>query len=262
MSERYDSLDRHYKDIEKLNTATTTLFWVNAALSIAVFFVDNSLTVKNILLTVFTITTFGYFVIDNYLSIFKIPKVEDIRRVHLLTNSFNVPLDNEKTNMYYNNEIEPSLLKLGANIFENSLFAKRVTYEMAKRERIKIGIFIVVFFVALLLRTTEMELISILAQTLFASTLIPAYVRLEVLHFKNKVIFDSLHDIFLFHNQRTSESDKRMSAKLLDCFVKYESAKAYSGVKQDSKIFHKINPEVTQEWEEIKRSLNVDRVTN
>jgi len=257
MSERIDSLDRHYKNIEKLNTTTTALFWVNAILSIVVFFVDDYLTVKNILLFVFTITTLGYFVIDNYLSIYKIPKVEDKRRVHLLTNSFNVPLDNERTNKYYNNELEPSLLKLGANIFEDSLFAERVTHEMAKRERKKVGIFIVIFVIALMSRTTEIELISILAQTLFASTLIPAYLRLEVLHFKNKAIFDCMHDIFLFHNQRTIDGNERLSAKLLDCFVKYESAKAYSGVKQDSKIFHKINPQVTQEWEEIKRNLNI-----
>ncbi|MDF2039362.1 MULTISPECIES: hypothetical protein [Cytobacillus] len=256
MSERYDSLDRHYKEIENLNLTTSILFWVNAALSIAVFFVNDYLTAKNILLFVFTITTLAYFVIDNYLSIFKIPKVEDKRRVHLLTNSFNVPLDNERTNKYYNNELDPSLLKLGANIFENSLFAQRVTHQMAKKERIKVGLFIVVFVVALMYRTTEIELISILAQTLFASTLIPAYLRLEVLHYKNKAIFDCLHDIFLLHNQ-SNENDERLSAKLLDCFVKYESAKAYSGVKQDSKVFHKINPEVTVEWEEIKRSLNI-----
>lgn len=258
MSERYDSLDKHYKNIEKLNTTTSILFWVNAVLSIAVFFVNDYLNAKNILLFVFTITTLGYFVIDSYLSIFKIPKVEDKRRVHLLTNSFNVPLDNERTNKYYNNELEPSLLKLGANIFENSLFAERVTHEMAKRERKKVGIFILVFIIALMLRTTEIELISLLAQTLFASTLIPAYLRLEVLHFKNKAIFDCLHDIFLFHSQRTNDDNEKLSAKLLDCFVKYESAKAYSGVKQDSKIFHKINPQITQEWEEIKRNLNLN----
>ena len=260
MSERFDSLDRHYKKIEELNMATSILFWMNAALSIVVFFVDNYITVNNILLFVFTITTLSYFIIEINLSIFRIPEVEEKRRVHLLTNSFNVPLDNERTNKYYNNELEPSLLKLGANIFENSLFAERVTHEMVKRERIKVGIFVLLFVIALVLRTTEVELISIIAQTLFASTVIPAYLRLEVLHSKNKAIFDSLYDIFLLHSQRTSDSDEKLSAKILDCFVKYESAKAYSGVKQDSKIFHKINDDVTQEWEEIKRNLNIYRM--
>ncbi|HDX9702088.1 TPA: hypothetical protein ROY42_006048 [Bacillus thuringiensis] len=258
MSERLDSLDRHYKSIDQLNTLISYLFWINATLSISVFFVNDILDVKNVLLFIFTLTTFAYFIVDNYLTIFKIPNVEDKRRVHLLTNSFDVPLDNERTHKYYNNGLEPSLLKLGANIFENSLFAERVTHEMVKKERIKIVAFVIVFIAALLFRTTEIELISILAQTLFAGTLFPAYIRLEVLHSKNKAIFECLYDIFLLHQQDNSAgNEKKLSAKLLDCFVKYESAKAYSGVKQDSAIFHKINPEVTQEWEEIKQRLNI-----
>ncbi|MGG5787933.1 hypothetical protein ACQ3VH_12775 [Bacillus pretiosus] len=258
MSERFDSLDRHYKSIDQLNNLISYLFWINALLSILVFFADDILDVKNVLLFIFTLTTLTYFIADNYLTIFKIPNVEDKRRVHLLTNSFDVPLDNERTHKYYNNELEPSLLKLGANIFENTLFAERVTHEMVKKERVKILAFVVVFIVALLFRTTEIELISILAQTLFAGTLIPAYIRLEVLHSKNKAIYECLYDIFLLHQQDSSNgSEKRLSAKLLDCFVKYESAKAYSGVKQDSAIFHKINPEVTQEWEDIKQRLDI-----
>lgn len=257
MGERKDSLDRHYLIIEKLNKTIAILFWVNAFLSIAVLFVNNYDTIKSIFLFIFIMTTIGYFVIDNYLGIFKIPEVEDKRRVHLLTNSFNVPLDNERTNKYYNNELDPSFLKLGANIFENSLFAERVTHEMAKKERIKLGIFLTLFLLVILLRSTELELISILSQTLFTSTLISAYLRLEVLHSKNKSIYNCLYDIFLFHSQSTSENDEKLSAKLLDCFVKYESAKAYSGVKQDSKVFHKINTQVTQEWEEIKQRLKI-----
>ncbi|WP_242311712.1 hypothetical protein [Bacillus cereus group sp. BfR-BA-01331] len=258
MSERFDSLDRHYKSIDQLNNLISYLFWINALLSILVFFADDILDVKNVLLFIFTLTTLAYFIADNYLTIFKIPNVEDKRRVHLLTNSFDVPLDNERTHKYYNNGLEPSLLKLGANIFENTLFAERVTHEMVKKERVKILAFVVVFIVALLFRTTEIELISILAQTLFAGTLIPAYIRLEVLHSKNKAIYKCLYDIFLLHQQDSSNgSEKRLSAKLLDCFVKYESAKAYSGVKQDSAIFRKINPEVTQEWEEIKQRLDI-----
>lgn len=258
MSERFDSLDRHYKSIDQLTTLISYLFWINAMLSILVFFANDILDVKNALLFIFILTTLAYFIADNYLTIFKIPNVEDKRRVHLLTNSFDVPLDNERTHKYYNNGLEPSLLKLGANIFENSLFAERVTHEMVKKERIKIVAFVIVFIAALLFRTTEIELISILAQTLFAGTLIPAYIRLEVLHSKNKAIYECLYDIFLLHQQDSSDgSGKRLSAKLLDCFVKYESAKAYSGVKQDSDIFRKINPGVTQEWEDIKQRLDI-----
>ncbi|WP_085507150.1 hypothetical protein [Thalassobacillus devorans] len=103
MVERYDSLDKHYLIIEKLSKTAENLFWINAFLSIAVFFVNDYDTIKSIFLFIFIVTTIGYFIIENYLGVFKIPEVEDKRRVHLLTNSFNVPLDNERTNKYYNN---------------------------------------------------------------------------------------------------------------------------------------------------------------
>ncbi|QFT88075.1 hypothetical protein FIU87_05440 [Bacillus sp. THAF10] len=256
MVERFDSLDKYYKSIEKLNTITTYLFWVNASLSILVFFLESNLEIKNFLLYIFILTTVTYFGIDNYLAIFKIPSIEEKRRVHLLSNSFNVPLDSEVTKNYYNNNIEPSLLKLGVNIFENSLFSERVTREMAVKQRVKVCIFGIVFLSALLFRTTGYEIISILAQTLFASTLLPAYIRLEVLHFKNKVIFNNLYDIFLLYNKQ-NEIDAKLTAKLVDCFVKYESAKAYSGVKQDTKIFNKINKRVSEEWKDIKSKLKI-----
>ena len=47
------------------------------------------------------------FILDNYLGVFKLPDVEDKRRVHLLSQSFGVPLDYEQTNLYYNNNLEP-----------------------------------------------------------------------------------------------------------------------------------------------------------
>lgn len=84
------------------------------------------------------------------------------------------------------------------------------------RERIKVILFVVVFVVALMFRTTEIDLISILAQTLFASTLIPAYLRLEVLNHKNRVIFDCLYDIFLFHNHPIENYPQNYSIALLN----------------------------------------------
>ncbi|WP_409294208.1 hypothetical protein V1498_13330 [Peribacillus sp. SCS-26] len=254
MSERFDSLDKYYKTINNLDKTSKALFWINAALSIVVFYLEETTLLKNYLLGIFVLTTIAYFIADNYLSIFLIPNVEEKRRLHLLTNSFNVPLDNERTNKYYNNNLEPSLLKLGANVFENSLFAKRVSYEMAIKERKIIILFIFVWLLALITRTTNLELISIVAQTLFASTLIPSWLKLEVLRRKNNEIYDCLYNVFLFQNEN---DEQKVTARILDCFVKYESAKAYSGVKQSSKIFHRINAEVTEEWEQTKRNLGI-----
>ncbi|MGP4076993.1 hypothetical protein [Halobacillus sp. K22] len=257
MDERYDSLDKHYKPIEVLKKWVNRLFVINVLLSFSTYFLKDFLIFKSAILFIFILTTLFYFIAEGYLSIFKIPEVEDKRRVHFLSNSFNVPLDNEHTNKYYNNNLKPSLLKLGANVFENALNSKAVTKEMVFRERIKIGSFLMILVIVFTLRTTNLELLSIVAQTLFTSTLLTSHIRLEVLHAKNLSIYNNLYTIFYYHENREKEENDKLSALLLDAFVKYEAAKAYSGVKQDTKLFYKIKPQITDEWEEIKQKLNI-----
>lgn len=255
MSERVDSLDKYYKQLNYVDFVCNVLFWLNATVSILMFFLNGYQAAVEALTYVFIGTTLMFFIADNYLSIYLLPSVEGKRRVHLISESLDVPLDYEVTNMYYNNNIEPSIAKLGAHIFENSLFAKEVTAKMCSKERTKILVYAAIWMVSLTVRTVDLELIAIISQTLFASTLLTKWLKLEYLRNKNEQIYKCLYDLFLF--QRDNE-DAKFSAKILDCFVSYEAAKAYSGIKQSSKIFFEINDTYTAEWERIKEKLSID----
>lgn len=254
MSERIDSLDKYYKQLNIVDLVCTILFWLNALVSILVFFLNEYPAVRDCLTYFFIVTTVMFFIADNFISIYLIPTIEGKRRVHLISKSLDVPLDNEITNKYYNNDLEPSILKLGAHIFENSLFAKEVTSGMCIKERGKILIYVLIWFSALLLRTIDLEFISIISQTLFASTLLTKWLKLECLRSKNEQIYQCLYDLFLLHKEGNVS---KLSAKFLDCFVSYEAAKAYSGIKQSSKIFFEINDTYTEEWERIKENLDI-----
>ena len=253
--ERIDSLDKYYKQLNFIDLGCTLLFWVNALISILIFFLNGYQVARETLTYIFIITTFLFFIFDNYLSIYLIPSVEEKRRVHLLSKSLDVPLDSETTQKYYNNHIEPSILKLGAHIFENSLFAKEVTARMCTTERRKILLYAVLWNTSLTIRNVDLELIAIISQTLFASTLVTKWLKLEYLRIKNEQLYNCLYDLFLL---RRDNDNARVSAKFLDCFVSYEAAKAYSGIKQSSKIFFQINDEYTKKWERIKQKLDID----
>lgn len=253
--ERIDSLDKYYEKMNNFDLICTILFWFNALVSILIFFVNDYQMGREILTYVFIVSTILFFIADNYLSIFLIPSVEGKRRVHLLSKSLGIPLDHEITQKYYNNHVEPSILKLGAHIFENSLFAKEVTARMCTIERRKILLYVLVWIISLILRTVNLELISIVSQTLFASTLLTKWLKLEYLRIKNEEIYSRLYDLFLL---RKDKEDARLSAKFLDCFVAYEAAKAYSGIKQSSSIFFEINDFYTKEWERIKENLDIE----
>ncbi|MDD2299678.1 MAG: hypothetical protein PHS04_00930 [Tissierellia bacterium] len=252
--ERIDSLDKYYKQLNFIDLVCTVLFWLNASVSILIFFLNGYQVVREVLTYVFIVTTVMFFIADNYLSIYLIPSVEGKRRVHLISKSLDVPLDYEITQKYYNNDIEPSITKLGAHIFENSLFAKEVTVRMCSIERRKILFYAAIWIVSLTIRTVDLEFIAIISQTLFASTLLTKWLKLEYLRIKNEQIYNCLYDLFLL---RRDNDDARLSAKFLDCFVSYEAAKAYSGIKQSSKIFFEINDTYTEEWERIKEKLEI-----
>ena|SRR5690554_3075975 len=251
---RIDSLDKYYKQLNNFDVISTVLFWLNALVSILVFFINGYQTMREVLTCVFIVTTVLFFIVDNYLSIFLIPSVEGKRRVHLLSKSLDVPLDYEITQGYYNNKIQPSIRKLGAHIFESSLSAKEVTRRMCSIERTKILVYIVIWIITLAVRTVDLEFIAIISQTLFSSTLLTRWFKLEYLRIKNEQIFNCLYDLFLLQR---NDIDKRLSAKFLDCFVSYEVAKVNSGIKQSSKIFFEIKDTCTEEWERIKETLEI-----
>lgn len=254
MNERIDSLEEHYEKLNLVDKFNNRLFWLVAFLSLLIFFLKEYQEIRTVVTYIFIISTILYFIVDNYLSIYLIPSVEGKRRLHLISKSLDIPLDSETTNKYYNNNIEPSILKLGANIFENTLFAKEVTLRMCVIERIKILLYVLFWVAALLFRTYDLEFLSIISQTLFATTLLTKWLKLEFLRSKNEQIYKCLYDLFLLYNEN---NDEKLIAKFLDCFVSYESAKAYSGIKQSSKIFFEINDKYSEVWEKIKENLNI-----
>lgn len=258
MTNRFDSLDEHYKPIGILDNISTILFWLIFVLSLVILYVKD-VNINKILSGMFILLTLSFSISNNILKIYLIPKIESKRRVHLLSNSLGVCLDHERTNRYYNNNIEPSLLKLGANVFENSLFAKTIVSKMLFKERIKIAIYTLIFFTSILYKGFDLSITAIIAQTLFSGEIISKWLYMEYLRHENERIFEDMNNIFLSYIENKKVE---FQAQIIANLVRYESVKAYCGIKQSSKIFLEINDETSSKWEEIKRDLKIDEYVN
>lgn len=255
MKKRHDSLDKYYKSIDLFEKLSTVLYWIIFVLSLITLYINGE-DINYILSAVFIILTLLFSIANNFLKIYLIPRAENKRRVYLLSNSLGISLDNEKTNGYYNNGINPPFLRLGANIFENSLFAKTVVSRMLIKERIKIISYILLFLISLLYKGANLSAVAIIAQTLFSGEVICKWLYMECLKNENEKIYDGLYHLFLsYSDSRKNE----FTAQVIDYLVKYESVKAYCGIKQSSKIFFQINSEVSKEWEDIKKKLKIDK---
>ncbi|MEJ2406652.1 MAG: hypothetical protein P8171_20635 [Candidatus Thiodiazotropha sp.] len=256
MNERIDELEIYYSPIAICDLWAKWLFLVSAILSIVILYpslfpyplFENGTKISFILAVII------HSVLVHFNGFYLIPRAENLRRRQLLSNAFGVPLTSEKTQLYYNNEISPSVLKLGGNVLENSFFAKHICGEMARNERIKVLIYTALWLIAILYRSTDLGLLLTLTQVLFSSEVIIHWLKTELLRSRNETTYDKLYALFL--NKGSSE-DQNMTAGILDSFAFYEASKASASIKQSTKIFNRLNPGLTEQWEKIRVQLQL-----
>jgi hypothetical protein len=253
-TERIDTVDAYFQKVSRVNSWSSFLFWLSVICSFAVFLSSNKPMTNSILNIIFIITTVSYSFINNWLSLFLLREAQNKRRIHLLSDSLGVKLDDEETNLYYNNSQNPSIIRLGVNVFENTMFTWRVTEEMVKKESLKVIIYLLIWFALILIRNIDLNFIAIIAQTVFTTGLIVNCVKLLLLRNTCKQLFNEFRQIFLTNGLNNNE---KAIATLLNLVFRYETVVASMGVHLSSNIFHKINPTVTNEWETIKRNVNL-----
>jgi hypothetical protein len=254
--ERIDELEKYYKPIENIDASNNWVFWLSAILSIAVFF-KNQIpwsTLQDLPETLFITAVIIHLTLSLYTRFYLFPFAERKRRRQLLSDSFAVPLITEITQKYYNNEISPSIARLGANLLENTLFAKNISLKMVQSERIKIFVYFLIWILAVYWRSTNLGLLVIITQTIFSSQLIENWIRLELLAKETDKLYDDLYNKFL-HKTDLSSSDG--IASVLDAFATYESVKSMTGIRQLRSIFLNVNPDLSKEWDMIRTKLGI-----
>ena len=253
---RIDDIDRYYRPIERIERISSALFWASAALSIVVLYSQciPQESLRDVPTLLFATSVMLNLILTLYLKFHLIPKAEGKRRKQLLSDSFDVPLTPEQTQGYYNNPLSPSIQKLGANVLENSFFSKAVCGRMAIRERVKVLIYFTVWIIAAYCRYTPLELLVIVTQTLFSGEIITRLVRLEVLRHRSEDLFEELYHEFLHKVDFTSSTG---TACILDSFATYEAVKASAALRQSTRIFEAMNPQLTREWGEICKRLGL-----
>ena len=256
MTDRIDALERYYSLAKTIDKWASFTFFAGAIFSILIPYSNLIQTpwMQEALTIIFMLFVLSYSVLDHYNGLYLLPVAEHNRRKQLLSDSFDVPLTTEKTNLYYNNEVKPSVLRLGANVMENAFFAKNVCNEMAKKERIKISIYALIWVLAIANRSTDLTLVLALTQFLFSGEILVRWIKIEVLRARNETLYQNLYALFL---NRTASDTKGAVACILDAFASYETAKGAASIMQSSKVFDRLNPTLTEEWTEIRKQLKI-----
>lgn len=247
---------RYYRPLELADDCSDWLFLAVAALSISALAVERTRTPElyDLVQGAFVIGVLALFFLSIGVRLYWTPRAEDKRRQDLLSNSFAVAITHEQTAGYYNNDQTNPLRRLCASLIENSFFSKNVALKMAHGERIRIAVYATVWIVALLNRNTDLALGAAMAQAVFSEQIVSRWIRLEWLRMRFERIYDGLYRLV----QTTTNFNKdEIRVRVLEAFGDYETGKGYGGITLSAKIFERLNPSLSLEWAEIRKTLNL-----
>ncbi|MBU1194093.1 MAG: hypothetical protein KKE62_07365 [Proteobacteria bacterium] len=249
---RVDEVNRYYEPVGKIGKATGSLFWIIAGVSLFIPYAKAEIEIK--IQPLFICLVLIYFCLSQFSRFYLLPKAERKRRQQLLSNSFGAPLSHDRTALYYNNEYTPNIVRLGANTMENSFFSKEVAGQMLFPKRIITFAYMIIWIFLFALPECKPETLMWITQLVFSTEIFIQWLTLELLRSSYKDTYDALHSLFL--NGIDDESPK-VIATILDFFTAYEVAKHSAGFLLSSKVFFKLNEELTQRWKQIREDLNM-----
>jgi hypothetical protein len=237
-----------------LDLAITWLFWITAFLALTVLCSSNLVTPFQAVIKIVYIGIVAVlFLIIAILTLYLIPLAERKRRRQMLSDAFDTPLIQERTQMYYNNDFAPSISRLGANVMENALFSKEVASHMLTSIRWIVGTYLLIWFILFTIRQSDLDFLLTVTQIVFSSAVVIRWLQLEFLRYRHEQTYEALYSHFLSGHGLSPKS----VATILDAFAYYETTKAYSGIILSSKVFYKINDELTLTWQGIRSALKI-----
>ncbi|MDD3019645.1 MAG: hypothetical protein PHX61_01530 [Alphaproteobacteria bacterium] len=239
----------YYEPIEYTERWTFILFFIGGILSFSPLLVEfiPSYIYKAVQI-VFLCTVMALFILNHVLRLYLIPQAEESRVQDFLSSAYGIQLIQDTTKKYYNNEEKFSSRKAALQLLENLFFTKCVSAEMLKCMRPFFYVYLISWVMLISCREVSLDWVFIASQVVFSEEVLSKYIRLEYLRHRAGKLYDEVYRLF-----QTTQSHFEIYA--LEKFVIYEKVKAGLGITLSSKVFNKLNDELSIRWTTICKSL-------
>ena len=244
----------YYRAVQVAESCSDGLFLLCSLLSYCPLLIDNNSKprVYELSLLLFGLAVLVLFVLGISLRLYLFPRAEDKRRLDFFGSACNVNLTYQKSDGYYNNDSKDAMKRMAAQVLENSFFTKEITLRMALNERIRTSAYLLFWLVLLHFRRTDLGWIVAASQAIFSEQILSKWLRLEWLRARAERTFDDVYKLF-----PGPPDNMQFTASALNSVAMYESAKATAGITLSSKIFDTLNPKLSSEWNNIRKSLDI-----
>jgi hypothetical protein len=161
-------------------------------------------------------------------------------------------LTHESSDGYYNNNFTDSIDRMAAQVFENSLFSKSIALRMAWTERTKVVVYVIAWLLCLMNRETDLGWAVAATQAIFSEQVLSKAIRVDWIRSQFEKTYDEMYRLF-----RSRPQPPQFAAQMLDTLSFYETTKANGGIVLSSKVFERLNPELSLEWDKVKATLRM-----
>lgn len=255
----FDALTRKFYAplgfVEKLSNAC---FWLAAGLSIAVFFVEKSSypVASSFAQIAFVVVVIVQFILGLWMRLSLSTRAQEKRIADFLSSAFQLPLLAQPSRGYFDNSELDSFRKIAASLLENLLFTKSILQVMFTRELVVVVTYSAVWLLSMLNRSGDLALITALAQVVFSEQLLSRFIRIVWLRAKSEGMYE---DAYAIIQSSQTASSAQFRARVLDCLLRYEAAKAIAAISLSTKVFKKLNPRLSTEWAQTADALKIPR---
>ena len=243
--------DEFFRPLLRAERCADGLFLCSAALSLAALLVDQKITptAYTFVQIGFALSVMALFLCTLAIRLYFFPRAQVRRYQDFLSHAYEKPLSHKQTTGYYNNAETTVPTRIAAQVLESSFFSLDTLTRMSSRERIKVGVYVLVWVVTVLNRSTDLALVGVAAQILFSEQLLSRWLRLEWLRRECEKTFDDLFRLF--------QSEGKVGVFALEILGRYEMAKATAAISLSSRIFEKNRLRMNDEWDEIRATLQI-----
>jgi len=247
---------RYYQPLKTINSVTGVLFWLVALFSLATLLVDQEKFQiwYGLIQVFFVVAALLFFVLGLAQRLYFFPRAEDKRREELLGDSYGVEHVGQKSEGYYNNDQEYPLKRLAASIMESAFFTHEVAQSMLKRQRVIVAVYLIIYTFAVFNRTTNLEILVVVAQVVFSEEVMSRWLRMEWLSFRCERVYDQLGRIF---RGKQDFTNAYIQLQAIEWFAFYETTKVTSATLISSSLFIKLNDKLSEEWNQTKERLGL-----
>jgi hypothetical protein len=251
-SDKTDPLgDEYFAPLVRADHVADILFYVSAALSLLALLIDRAMhpLLHDLANIAFPISVIALFASTLAIRLHFFPRAQVARLRDFVSHAFGKEMTHKKSAAYYNNSASSAPARIAAQVLESSFFSKSILSEMAFRERVQIGAYVLLWLLAVLYRQTDLAVIGIVAQVVFSEQLAARWLRLEWFRSQCEQIYDQVFEQF--------RSKVKFDAGPTEVLGRYEIVKATSALSVSSRIFERKREALNDEWEGIRKTLGI-----